>query len=447
MPPPDSDRSESKSHFELDRAAVDAVVERARPIASQLIASGHRVYVVGGLVRDLHLGGGPSTDIDMTTDAEPAQIKAAVAPVADDVWSQGERFGTIGCRRHGVDFEITTHRSDAYDPDSRKPVVSFSTAISSDLSRRDFTVNAMAIDVETGELVDPFHGAADLDRRVLRTPVDPRISFSDDPLRVLRAARFIARYGLVPDDQLIDAAAALAHRLEIVSDERVRDEFEKLLAAEAPGEGIVFLYRVGALGRVADVASAEAAGELAEAIDAVGEVEDGGPAQRTLARRAAFMALALGTRSRVEVEQRLHSLRYSKAEQRRTARVIEALELLEAAEAIDDPLARRVASIAGTDWPAVVGSGFVVATPERAEVLRRSLLRLGESEDLTQLRPELSGDQVMKILGLVGGAEVGEAMAVLLEWRLDEGEHEQGELAERLVSWFAARRSKSGESN
>src|SRR4051794_36368834 len=163
-------------------------------------------------------------DIDLTTDARPDETKRLVKGWAESVWTQGERFGTIGCRKDGWDFEITTHRAEAYDPDSRKPTVEFSGAVEADLSRRDFTVNAMALALPEPVLIDPFGGADDLAAGRLRTPLSPEVSFSDDPLRMLRAARFIAGYGLEPVPELTAAVEEMAPRLDIVSAERIRDE-------------------------------------------------------------------------------------------------------------------------------------------------------------------------------------------------------------------------------
>ena len=223
------------------------VLERTTPLAERFAASGHRLYLVGGVVRDLLLGRDMSSgrDIDLTTDALPAQTKALVKDWADSVWSQGERFGTIGCRADGWDYEITTHRAEAYDPDSRKPTVEFSDAVEADLSRRDFTVNAMALALPEPVLIDPFGGADDLAAGRLRTPLAPEVSFSDDPLRMLRAARFIAGYGLEPVPELTAAVDAMAARLDIVSAERIRDEFDKLMVVDDPSTGLWFLVESG----------------------------------------------------------------------------------------------------------------------------------------------------------------------------------------------------------
>src|SRR3954453_7148435 len=220
------------------------VLDEVAPLAERFSARGHRLYLVGGSVRELLLGAtGDDHDLDFTTDARPPQIKACLDGVADAIWTQGERFGTIGAKRGERIYEITTFRAESYTDESRKPHVTYADEIDLDLSRRDFTVNAMALEVTQGAipaLVDPFGGAADLMTKVLRTPLAPEISFSDDPLRMLRAARFIARYDLQPRDELVEAATRLASRLAIVSAERIRDELDKLIVLDHPAAGLFF---------------------------------------------------------------------------------------------------------------------------------------------------------------------------------------------------------------
>ena len=200
------------------------VLRELAPLTERFRAAGHRLYLVGGTVRDLLVDSGRADfDLDLTTDARPDQIKACLDGWADAVWNQGEKFGTIGAHKLNAEtgeqrpYEITTFRAEAYTDDSRKPHVVFADEIETDLSRRDFTVNAMALEL-TGDsasgggapvLVDPFDGAVDLATRTLRTPMGPDVSFSDDPLRMLRAARFIARYQLQPSDELVAAVKAM----------------------------------------------------------------------------------------------------------------------------------------------------------------------------------------------------------------------------------------------
>ena len=224
---------------------LQPVVDAVTPVAERFAAADHRLYLVGGVVRDLLVGRDLGGDIDLTTDARPDDIKALLEGHVDALWTQGERFGTIGAKVGDWTVEITTHRADVYLPDSRKPEVEFSTDIEEDLSRRDFTVNAMALALPELQLIDPYGGAEDLAAGRLRTPLAPEESFSDDPLRMLRAARFLAGYGLVPSDELVRAVAEMGDRLAIVSAERVRDELDKLMVVEDPSAGLWFLVETG----------------------------------------------------------------------------------------------------------------------------------------------------------------------------------------------------------
>ncbi len=228
------------------------VLAEVEPLTERFAAAGHRLYLVGGTVRDLLLGDVDvdGLDFDFTTDARPAQIKAVLAGFADAIWTQGERFGTIGAKRGERIYEITTHRADSYQDDSRKPDVEFADAVEADLSRRDFTINALALELTASSptLVDPHGGAVDLMTRTLRTPLAPEISFSDDPLRMLRAARFIARLDMKPDPALVAAVEAMHSRLEIVSAERIRDELDKLIVVDHPTAGLWFTIDTGLAG-------------------------------------------------------------------------------------------------------------------------------------------------------------------------------------------------------
>ncbi|HEU5450153.1 MAG TPA: CCA tRNA nucleotidyltransferase, partial [Acidimicrobiia bacterium] len=234
---------------------MSAVPERLRPLlapdsplqdlARRFQDGGHLLYLVGGSVRDALIGV-ESPDYDLTTDARPDRILELVRPWAEHVWLQGQAFGTIGASQGSMRLEITTFRAEVYRPDSRKPSVTFSDSLETDLSRRDFTVNSMAIALPEPTLVDPYGGVDDLlIHKRLRTPLDPEISFVDDPLRMMRAARFIAGLGLEPDAALVRAANDLAGRLEVVSAERIRDELNKLLVVSDPSAGLWFLVQTG----------------------------------------------------------------------------------------------------------------------------------------------------------------------------------------------------------
>ncbi len=214
---------------------LQPLVAETAELASRFEAAGHRLYFVGGVVRDLILNQfTDADDFDFTTDARPDEIERLVSGWADAVWTQGKRFGTIGFKKAGRIYEVTTFRAEAYQPDSRKPDVRFADDLAADLARRDFTVNAMALSVPGLELTDPFGGVADLAAKRLRTPLDPAISFTDDPLRMLRAARFIAGYDMEPEPELVAAVAELHGRLSIVSAERIRDELDRLVTVPTP---------------------------------------------------------------------------------------------------------------------------------------------------------------------------------------------------------------------
>ena len=221
--------------------AADAPVQR---VARALVGAGHECYLVGGSVRDALLDIGP-VEFDFASDARPDRIEAVLAPIADFVWLQGQRFGTVGAQVGGIPCEVTTFRSDVYHSDSRKPEVTFGDSIETDLSRRDFTVNAMALRLPDAELVDPYDGTIDLAAGRLRTPLSPEISFTDDPLRMMRAARFVARFGFEPVPELVAAVEQLRDRLAIVSVERIRDELSKLHVVDDPSRGLWFLAETG----------------------------------------------------------------------------------------------------------------------------------------------------------------------------------------------------------
>jgi poly(A) polymerase len=239
---------QSTSVPERFRPYVDATEEVARRFA----AAGHTLYLVGGSVRDALFPGPTATatdhDLDLTTDALPAETERLVRGWADDVWTQGARFGTIGCRKGTQVYEITTHRAEVYVPESRKPEVTFGDDLAVDLSRRDFTINALALRLPDMELFDPFDGLGDLAAGRLRTPLDPEISFGDDPLRMLRAARFVARFSLEPDPALTAAVERMHGRLSIVSAERIRDELDKIVVVDMPSVALWFVVRTGLAG-------------------------------------------------------------------------------------------------------------------------------------------------------------------------------------------------------
>ncbi len=420
----------------VDRAGIELVVQLASPVAEPLRAEGFTAYVVGGFVRDLLVGRTNSDDVDMTTSARPGEIKRLIAPIADDVWLQGERFGTIGCRIDGTDFEITTHRAERYDESSRKPVVEFASAIETDLSRRDFTVNAMAISVPSGELVDPFGGADDLAGRLLRTPADPAASFNDDPLRILRAARFQAGYDLTAVEELVEAAANLVDRLEIVSKERIRVELDKLLTTQDPTCGLGFISAVGAwpwvLPHMHGINSDSVLSSVARAVCPDAD-------SQRLARRALLFRTANSTQ---DAANELRTLRYSNAEKRRTIAVISALDLVSDNDGL--PLdtgpatLRRVLQLVSLDWTAALVA-FRAVNSELGEALESEWTRLSVSEDLSQLGPGLTAAEVMSVLEIDSGPMVGAANDELTRIRIEEGPLAKDKLRRLLSQWFESR--------
>ncbi len=419
-------------------AELDAIRRLVRPIADRLAAKGHRLYLVGGVVRDLLLAGdevGEShqiNDIDLTTAARPADIREALEPSSKALWTQGERFGTIGADVGGRALEITTHRAEVYDPESRKPVVSFGDDLATDLSRRDFTINAMAIDVEDGQLHDPYGGQADLRDRWLRTPLDPEIAFGDDPLRMLRAARFIPRFDLAVDPALLDAAMAMLDRLDIVSAERIHDELERLLSLPSPRRGLEFLAMSGILSTLVP----GLAGRETEALELAAV-----PASLPV-RRAALL-WPLGSH---EAGQLLKHLRYSSLDQRHTVDLIHATRSMQTqlqsgdSKALDSSW-RRAAHRLGADRVDELFELLLIideAAGERATVARESLRRLREREDLADFAPPIEGDQIMELLGIAPGRVVGDAVRHLHELWIQRGPLTKEEAIDALGQWWAA---------
>ncbi|MDQ2677840.1 MAG: CCA tRNA nucleotidyltransferase [Actinomycetota bacterium] len=462
--------------------AVTPAIDAVAPVTRRFAAAGHRLYLVGGIVRDL-LAGRPvrRQDLDLTTDAEPTVVKELVTPVASSLWTQGERFGTIGCIVEGQDLEITTHRADRYDGATRKPTVEFSDDVVADLSRRDFTINAIAIEVTTGSprLIDPFDGAGDLAAGVLRTPIDPVVSFSDDPLRMLRAARFIAGFGLEPVEELTAAVTDMGARMSIVSRERVRDELVKLLSLGDPTAGLEFLRDTGLLRVVLpDVAATALLDDrggchpdaLAHTVTLVASTED-----RT-ARLAALLAdpasLAPGvTRDDDGLGRRLRSLRFSNDT---TSSVLTAVRSQRALDlALDersDPSLRRLVASAGSDVTTAielvraeavarravdsgaVDSGAVDgravdggALRDRVGDLSERLAELSRTEDLQELGPTVDGAAVMARLAIRPGPEVGAALAYLSERRIESGPRDAADELDDVASWWSQRERSTAD--
>ena len=468
------------------------VLRELEPLAARFRVAGHRVYLVGGTVRDLFVAHERDDfDLDLTTDARPDEIKRCLDGWADAIWSQGERFGTIGAIRKtdGRErvYEITTFRAEAYTDDSRKPHVVFADEIEADLSRRDFTVNAMALELTDDAmptLVDPFDGASDLASRTLRTPLGPDVSFSDDPLRMLRAARFIAGYQLEPTAGLVEGVGAMASRLEIVSAERIRDELDKLMVVDHPAAGLWFLVDTGLadhflpelpamrlehdpIHRHKDV--------LTHTIAVVENVrpprehdDDAAPFDFRLTRLAALFHDVGKPRTRGYLEgkgttyhhhdavgarmtrKRMSALRYSNDDIAAVTELV-ALHLRFHTYSMgwSDSAVRRYVRDAGdllrelnvlTRCDCTTRNAKKAARlSKRMDELEARIVELEAAEELAALRPELDGNAVMEHLGLQPGRDVGDAMRFLMEIRLDEGLLGDAAVRARLDEWWAER--------
>ena len=410
--------------------ALSAALSAVSGLKRLFDASGHRLYLVGGVVREAVAGRFlPGADLDCTTDARPSTVRRIVSEAATSVWTQGERFGTIGCVLEGRAFEITTHRAEHYERQSRKPVVAFGDDVVQDLARRDFTVNAMAIDTADGALIDPYGGWDDLVAGVLRTPLDPSVSFGDDPLRMLRAARFVASHGLAPDDALVGAVEAMLDRLDIVAVERVRDEFEKLLLLDDPSEGFRFLFRTGLIGRVVEDLARSDPAELGQITAAVAAE----PAAR-------WASLFVHDPAEIAAA-RLRRLRCSNAVVSSAAALVATRARL-AETGSSRPDVRRF--VASSPAPVDVALGFAIAvatasgqSTDRLLDFAGTLTELRRVEEVDNVTLPVDGDEVMAVLGLDPGPDVGRALAFLRERAFEEGPPSKAAALEALQRWWA----------
>jgi poly(A) polymerase len=459
---------------------LQPLLDDTAPLAARFTAAGHRLYLVGGSVRDAILGRprADSDDLDFTTDARPDEIEAVLRGWADAVWDQGRRFGTIGARKDGRTYEITTHRAEAYTPESRKPDVDFADAVEADLARRDFTVNAMALELRPGpagdsgtataELIDPFGGLADLAAHRLRTPLSPEESFTDDPLRMLRAARFIAGYGLVPEPELVDAVRRLRGRLEIVSAERIRDELDKLMVVDQPGDGLWFLVNTGLSDEFLPELSALSLEQdpihrhkdvLAHTIAVVDKTgpdkilrlaallhDIGKPKTRSIGPYGVSFHHHEVVGARM-ADTRLRALRYPADEIAAITRLVELhLRFHGFGTGWTDSAVRRYARDAGPlleRLNELTRCDCTTRNRRRAEELARRMdeleeriAYLREQEELDSIRPDLDGNQIMEQLGIGPSRDVGRARDFLLELRLDEGPLGEEEARRRLAAWW-----------
>ena len=451
------------------------LVEATSALAARFGDAGFRLYLVGGSVRDALIGAEADPagqgDFDLTTNASPDEIERLLRGWADSLWTQGKRFGTIGAIKDGRTFEVTTHRAEHYHPDSRKPEVAFGDDITVDLSRRDFTINAMALELPSMELIDPYGGLADLVAKRLRTPLDPMVSFDDDPLRMLRAARFTARFELEPDPALLEAITAMADRLEIVSAERIRDELDRLVVLPIPSIGLWFCVKTGLAAQflpelpgleleqdpihhhkdvlahtlaVVDKTSPDRLLRLAALFHDVGKPRtraftDGGVtfhhhevvgARMTKKRMVALRYSNEDTEivtTLVELHLRFHTYRLGWTDKAVRRYVRDAGPLLDQL----NELTRCDCTTRNAKKAATLG--------RRMDELERRIAELRAQEEIDSIRPDLDGAQVMAHLGLEPSRAVGEALDFLLELRMDEGPLSEEEAYRRLDAWWASR--------
>lgn len=473
---------------DLTQAQRNAVSEllRVSPViddlASRFDKAGHRLYLVGGSVRDAMLGG-IGHDLDFTTSASPGETHAILSDFTPSTWDIGRDFGTIGAMKREGDkewqIEVTTFRADAYEPGSRKPVVAFGERIEEDLVRRDFTVNAMAVDVVAGEFVDPWGGLRDLADGVLRTPAPAEVSFSDDPLRMLRAARFASRLGFRVAPEVQDAMRDMAERITIVSAERIQSEFTGLLLTDSPREGLDLLVRTGVaehflpelpalrLERDEHMRHKDVYAHSLTVLEQAIDLEKARGHEPDIVSRLAALLHDVGkpaTRrfegSKVTfhhhdvvgaklVSKRLKALKYSTAIVKSVAKLVELhLRFHGYGEATwSDSAVRRYVRDAGDELERLhilTRADCTTRNRNKATRLRRNyeelewrIDELAAQEEIKAIRPDLDGSQIMEILGIAPGPQVGKAYKFLLDHRMEHGPATQEEAKAILLDWWS----------
>ena len=456
---------------------LQRVIDLVAPVAAAFRDAGFELYAVGGCIRDAFLDiESRSPDIDLTTNARPDDIERLLAPLCAATWDMGRNFGTLGGRLKGSDtiVEITTFRREIYRDDSRKPEVTFGDTLSDDLVRRDFTVNAMAFDVITPGLIDPTGGASDLNAQLLRAPMDPVVLFSEDPLRMLRAARFAARFKFTLDPALEAAATQLAERLTIVSPERIRGELDLLLVTDDPTPGLDFITRTGlatyflpelpslALEQdpvhrhkdvlshtyavVAKATASDLTLRLACLFHDIGKPKtraftDGGVtfhghdhvgARMTRKRMTALhysQEMIDDVSKLVEMHLRFHTYQMGWTDSAVRRYVRDAGHLLS-----------RLNELTRCDCT-TRNKRKAEELSKRMDSLEARIEQLRQQEDLDAQRPALDGVQIMELLEIGPSRAVGEALDFLMQIRLDEGEIDPADAARRLREWWITRQS------
>ncbi len=465
-----------------------ALPEEIHELGRLFEAAGHELALVGGPVRDAVLGRS-SADLDFTTSARPDETEAILRGWTGEgaIWDMGRDFGTLGGVRDGVKVEITTYRTESYDPTSRKPQVEYGDTLEGDLSRRDFTVNAMAVRLPSLELVDPFDGLGDLARTLLRTPVAPAQSFSDDPLRMMRAVRFVSQLGFRIEDATADAIEQLAERITIVSAERVREELVKLMLGAHPRGGLELLTELGLAAHVLPELPAlqleidehhhhkdvyqHTLTVLDQAIDLESPAGSGGPSERPdLVLRLAALMHDVGKPATRRFEEggvvtfrfhetvgakmtskRMRTLTFDKDTTKKVARLVELhLRFHGYVESPwTDSAVRRYVTDAGDLLPQLNRLTRADVTTRNRRKARSLALaydelearidQLATQEEIGKIRPDLDGNRIMQILDLPPGRVVGEAYQHLLELRMEHGPLGEERAIEELRTWWAAR--------
>lgn len=452
-------------------------------VGERFAAAGYEIALVGGPVRDVLLGRfGPDHDLDFATSARPTHILEILEGWADAIWDVGIKFGTVGARKNGRELEITTYRTETYDPTSRKPEVEFGDSLEGDLHRRDFTVNSMAMRLPAMEFVDPFKGVSDLAARTLRTPATPQQSFDDDPLRMMRAARFSAQLEFEIDDEVFAAMSQMAERISIVSPERVRDEFMKLVMSDHPRRGLRVLVDTGLAEYVLpelpllqleedehhhhkdvyehtltvleqamelETLHEPASGpdpvlRLAALLHDIGKprtrkFEDGG-------RVSFHHHEVVGARM---TRKRMQAMRFSNEMIDDVSKLVE-LHLRFHGYGTgewSDSAVRRYVRDAGDQLVRLhklTRADSTTRNKRRAAALQSAygsledrIAVLAEQEELASIRPDLDGAAIMSILNIPPGPMVGKAYNFLLELRLDRGPLSTDEATKALLEWWA----------
>ncbi len=468
-------RSEELNDQQRRRLAeLVAVYPVADELARRFAAAGHELYLVGGTVRDTLLGR-IQTDLDFATSATPEQTRRVLRGWADSIWDIGARFGTISAEKDGWKLEITTFRADIYTPGSRHPDVTFSSDIEADLARRDFTINAMAVRLPDVDFIDPFGGLADLRDRVLRTPIDPKTSFGDDPLRMVRLARFAATLDVRPEEKTKQATTEMAGAINDVSAERIRDELSRLIVARGQAKGLDLLCDTGLADHVIPELPAlrmerdplhhhkDVYAHTLAVIDRCEPREDltlrlaalmhdiGKPATRAFApdgKVTFHHHEVVGARM---TEHRLKALRYPHDLVADVAQLVR-LHLRFHGYGDDvwtDSAVRRYVHDAGSLEQLARLNALTradVTTQNRAKARRLAqamddletrIARLEAEEELRAIRPALDGRQIMARLGLKPGPLVGQARSMLYEARLEHGPMTEEEAYALLDAWAA----------